>query len=536
MSARKGIDRTVLTVAVLGSLVLLNVLSLRFFTRLDLTHDRRFTLSDATATTLEGLRDPVTVRAYFTSDLPPPFSTNARYVRDLLEEYHSGSNGNVDFEFIDPVSGETAEDKEKKKDVKRDIFGRAIRETTSVEQEMQTLGIPPVQVQVNEDDKVEVKRAYMGMAVHYGNKTEIIPMVQHTDGLEYDLTTLIRKLTREKTPKVAIVAGHDGETPREGLGQTRGLVGQLYQVVDLDLSKEEIPEDVAAILVIGPRTPFSEDEQKKLDAFVAAGKSVAFLLDAVKVDFSKLTAEDTNHGLSGLIASYGVKVEPGLVIDAESAQINVAQQRGFMRIMQPVRYPLIPQPKSLSPSHPLTRGISQVAFPFMSPLVVQLPAGSDVKADVLVKSSDKSWVQKPPFDLNPMQQWSAPSSEAGPRDLVVALSGHLPRHFPDAAKPEASEAAEGRVVVIGGSSFVDDQFLAPGNQALVLNLLDWLLQDDALLAVRTRGLDAAPLVELSDEQRGLVRYANVIGIPLALILFGILRWRLRERRRAFAHV
>jgi ABC-type uncharacterized transport system involved in gliding motility auxiliary subunit len=213
-----------------------------------------------------------------------------------------------------------------------------------------------------------------------------------------------------------------------------------------------------------------------------------------------------------------------------------------MRIMQPVRYPLIPQPKSLSSDHPLTRGISQVAFPFMSPLEVTVPQGSEVKADVLVKSSDKSWVQEPPYDLNPMQEWSAPASEAGPRNLVVALSGKLPAHFPDAKKGESGEeatadaATEGRIVVIGGSSFVDDQFLAPGNQALVLNLLDWLLLDDALLAVRTRGLDAAPLAELDDERRSLIRYVNVIGLPLALVLFGVARWRLRERRRALVHL
>lgn len=535
MAARKGIDRTVLSVAVIGSLVLLNVLSLRFFARLDLTRDQRFTLSEATQVTLEDLRDPVTVRAYFTSDLPPPFSTNTRYVRDLLEEYHSSSGGNVQFEFVDPVAEDTAEDKEKKKDVKRDIFGRTIRESTTVEQELQSLGIPPVQVQVNEDDKIEVKRAYMGIAVNYGDETEVVPMVQSTEGLEYDLTTLIRKLTREKTPKVAILGGHDGDQPRETLGQVRGLIGQLYEVVDLDLSTEgEIPEDVQAILVIGPTTPLSDDEKKKLDAFITSGKSVAFLLDAMKADFQTLTAKDADHGLSDLIASYGVKVTPGLIIDAESATINVGQQRGFMRIMQPVKYPLIPQPKSLSGDHPLTRGLSQVAFPFMSALEVAAPEG--VAAEVLVKSSDKSWVQQPPYDLNPMQQWSAPASEAGPRAMVVALSGKLPSHYPAAAPEDQTAAGEGRVVVIGGSSFVDDQFLAPGNQALVLNLLDWLLLDDALLAVRTRGLDAAPLAELDDDQRAVVRYANVIGLPLLLIAFGVLRWRLRERRRALVHV
>jgi ABC-type uncharacterized transport system involved in gliding motility auxiliary subunit len=124
--------------------------------------------------------------------------------------------------------------------------------------------------------------------------------------------------------------------------------------------------------------------------------------------------------------------------------------------------------------------------------------------------------------------------------MVVALSGKLPAHFPESGdgKDGEADAARGdaRVVVIGGSSFIDDQFLAPGNQALVLNLLDWLLLDDALLAVRTRGLDAAPLVELDDRQRALVRWANVIGLPLALVAFGIARWRLRERRRALVHV
>ncbi|MBM4269795.1 MAG: ABC transporter permease [Deltaproteobacteria bacterium] len=535
MSARKGIDRTILTIAVLGSLVLLNVVSLRYFARLDLTRDQRFSLSDATHVTLEELKDPVTVRAYFTADLPAPFSTNSRYVRDLLEEYHAGSDGQVQFEFIDPVSEETAADKEKKKEVKKDIFGRTIRESTSVEQEMEQLGIPPVQVQVNEDDKIEVKRAYMGIAVNYGDETEIIPMVQTTDGLEYDLTTLIRKLTREKAPKVAIVGGHDGETPREDLGQLRGLIGQLYEVVDVDLTTSEIPEDVTAVLVIGPRTPLSEDEQKKLDRFIASGKSAAFLLDVMKADFSKLTSEDVDHGLTDLIAGYGVKIEPGLVIDAESATISVAQQRGFMRIMQPVQYPFIPQPKSLSADHPLTRGISDVVFPFMSPLEVNVPAEGPVDADVIVKSSPKSWVQQKPYDLNPMQQWTASADEAGARNLVVALSGKLPPHFPDSVE-EGKQPAEGRIAVVGGSSFVGDQFLSAGNRALVLNLLDWLLLDDALLAVRTRGLDAAPLVELDERQKTTIRWVNVLGVPLLLVAFGVVRWRMRERRRALVHV
>jgi len=537
MRGRKSIEGTILTTAVLGSLVLANVLGLRFFARLDLTRDRQFTLSEATKTTLAALRDPVTIRAYFSTDLPPPFSANARYVRDLLEEYYANGNGNVQYEFIDPVSTETAEDREKKKDVQRDVFGRLIREQTSVEQELQSLGIPSVQVQVNEGDKLEVKRAYLGLAIRHGDRTEVIPVVQETEGLEYDLTTLVRKLTRESPPRVAILTGHDGPEPRENLRRARGLMSQLYNVMDLDLSaRAEIPDDVDAILVIGPKTPLGREEQEALDRFIGAGKAVAFLLDVVKPDLETLEAGSADHGLGDLLATYGVRVDPGLVLDAECATISVAQQRGFMRIMQPVRYPFIPEPKSLDATHPLTRGLADVTFPFMAPLDVTVAGGNGVDAEVLVKSSAKSWVQAPPFDLSPFRQWTVDGSQVHPRNLVVALSGVLPSHF--GAAPTATEQSrpQGRVLVTGGASFLADQFLSKGNQTLLLNLMDWLVLDDALLAIRSRGLAAAPLRDVDEGSRRLIKLGNVVGLPLALVAFGLVRWRMRERRRARVHL
>jgi gliding-associated putative ABC transporter substrate-binding component GldG len=525
MNVKKIAERGVLTVAVLGSLVLINILSRYSFARLDLTRDRQFTLSDATVTTLEELKDPVTIRAYFSKDLPPPLSSHARYVRDLLEEYYAYADGNLRYEFIDPLSEETEADKEKKKDVKQDIFGRAVREQTSVERDLAGLGITPVQVRVNEDDKLEVKRAYLGIAINY----------QETGGLEYDLTTLIRKLTRERTPKIALLQGHEGPDLQKDLGQAYGLMSQLYDVTPLDLtSAEKIPDDVDAILVIGPKTPFSEEEQKEIDRFIVNGGAAAFLLDTIKPNLQTLETEEANSGLSDLLASYGVAPEPGLVLDAQCATINISQQKGFMRITQPVNYPYIPQPRSLDPYHPLTRGLSQAVFPFMSPLKVNVPESSNVEAEVLVRSSERSWVESPPYDLNPLQRWTEDQvGEQAVHDLVVTLTGPIPSHFGASAPPATNgESARGRVLVAGGATFIQDQFLSMGNQALLLNLIDWLLLDDALLAVRSRGLQAAPLQELSDGQRNAVKYLNMLGLPLLFVAFGLVRWRMRERRRA----
>jgi gliding-associated putative ABC transporter substrate-binding component GldG len=528
MAKKNTVDRTVLTVAVIGSLVFLNILGLRFYSRLDLTRDKQFTLSSATVETLKELDDPLTVRAYFTADLPAPFSTNARYVRDLLEEYYTRADGNLIYEFIDPAAEETQEDKEKRKEVRQDIFGRAVREQTSVEAELGSIGIVPVQVRVNEGDNLEVKRAYMGISLSYGGEREVIPVVQETAGLEYDLTTLIRKLAREKRPRVAILQGHDAPDLQRELGRSVGLLSQLYDIAPLDLTQTpEVPEGTDAVLVIAPRTPLSKEELEAIDEFVVEGGSLAAFLDTIKPDLQTMESEDVDNGMTDLLASYGLRIEPGLVLDAQSATIAVTRQQGFMRIQQPVQYPFLPQPEALEADNPLTRGIGSVVFPFVSPIRVDPPAG--VEGQALVRSSARSWVHLPPYDLSPFRRWTTDDvGEQGARTLIAMVSGKLPSFYGEVAPEDAGQA---RVVVAGGASFIGDQFFAEGNEALLLNIMDWLVRDDALLAVRTRGLKAAPLREVDESTRSLVKYGNIAGVPLLLVLYGLLRWRRRESRR-----
>ena len=523
----KTLDVAASTLAVLGILVALNLLGLDFFGRLDLTRDGQFTLSDATMTTLASLEDPVTIEAYFTSELPPPYSSHARYVRDLLEEYYNHADGNVIYQFIDPVAAETEEDKEKKKNVQQDIFGRTVREATAVEEKLTELGIPSVQLRVNEDDKLEVKRIYMGLAVHYGDETEVIPVVQDTGSLEYDLTTLMRKLSRVKTPKLAFVTGYGGPEPEKDLGQLWNLLGQLYQATTVDFSAgQTLGDDIDAILVVGPEKPFSDSDKQALDRFVRSGRSAAFLLDAVSVDMQTLAITPKDHGLADLLGKWGLQPRDSLVLDEACATINVSQQRGFMRFAQPVSYPYMPLAEDLEQEHPLTRGLHAVAFPFASPLTVK-QANSDIKVQVLVRSSPKSWEQQGPHNMDPFQRWTTESvgtQQAYP--LMAAATGVLPGYSEDVLT-----AVQSRVVVAGSAQFLTDQFLHNTNQAMALNLVDWLILDEDLLTVRARGLGAAPLDELDDSKRAAIKYGNIVGLPLLFVLFGIVRWRRRESRR-----
>src|SRR6185437_10832180 len=173
----------------LVAFVLLNLISLKDFWRIDLTRDRKFTLSSASKNTVRELPDLVTVSAYFTEGLPPPYAQHARYVNDLLQEYLSVAKGKFAFEFLDPSSTETIEDKALKKEMRRDIFGRMIREQTSVEQELAHLGLQPVEIRMIEHDQQQTKRAYMGLVIRYQDKHEVIPVIQNLGDLEKDITS-----------------------------------------------------------------------------------------------------------------------------------------------------------------------------------------------------------------------------------------------------------------------------------------------------------------------------------------------------------
>jgi gliding-associated putative ABC transporter substrate-binding component GldG len=535
-------NSSLFVLAAVGSVVLLNLLAVRTFFRLDVTREGVYTLATASKDTMKGLEDPVTVTAYFTENLPAPYSSNARYVRDLLAEYRAASKGKVSFEFIDPSAQETDADKETKREVKRDIFGRQFRDQTSVERDLESLGIQPVELRVVEQDQMQTKRAYMGLVIKHQEKKEVIPVVQDVGSLEYDLTSLIRKMTRPKTPVLGVLQGHGEPALNEKFNRLQAMLSQLYEVRPVDLTgKDKVEEGVDALLVLGPQTAFKPNELRAVDQFLMQGKSAAFFLDSLHVDLKTFESAPSEHGLGPLLATYGLTVGDKLVADAQSAQLGMQERRGAMVVSMPVPYPFIPQLRRLEVDSPITRGLAGVTFPFVTDVTAHPVEGTT--ATVLAKSSPKSWLEPKPYNIDPRRDWRSETiTPAGPYNLMVQVSGKLKSHFASEANASspggpvlAESKGEARVIVVGGSSLLWDDFMGQPNQALLLNVADWLLLDPALLAMRTRGLAEAPLQpELSEATRNGVKFGNALGIPLLLALYGVVRWRRREASRTAA--
>lgn len=542
MNRSKMMQQTVFVVAVIGSLLLLNVLGVRLFGRIDVTRDGAYTLSKATKETVGSLDESVTVTAYFTENLPAPYSSNARYVRDLLEEFRSASKGKVSFEFIDPASQETDQDKETKKEMKQDIFGRRFREPTAIEKELATTGIQPVEIRVIEEDQQQTKRAYMGLVIRYGEKKEVIPVVQGVTGLEYDVTSLIRKMTRPKTPVIALLQGHDEPKPQEKLQHFSTLISQTYDVRPVELGpKDRFEAEVDAVFVMGPKKPLAPNELKAIDQFLMEGKPVAFMVDSVSVDLRTFESTPAQSGLGALLNSYGVTLGDKLIADVSSANVNVQERRGYMVVSSPSPYPFIPVVKRLEGESPVSKGLGEITFPFVTEVKATSSEGREVV--VLARSSDKSWLENSPANVDPRRDWRSETiTPTGPYPLMIQVAGKLTSHFaaeattssaPGASALLAQTQKDARFIVIGtGSLFTDDFLTSRPNAALLMNVADWLLLDPALLAMRSRGMAVAPLkADLSDGARSAVKFGNTLGLPLLLAAFGLIRWRMREARR-----
>jgi gliding-associated putative ABC transporter substrate-binding component GldG len=487
--------------------------------RLDLTGNRQYSLSDATKNVLKRLDDRVKVQAYFTKDLPAPYNQSAAYVRDLLEEYATFAGGNLDYEFIDP-----GVDEGKKREVARK-------------------GIPPVQIQEIKNDQIGIKQAFMGIAVTYGTKKEVIPLVRQTENLEFELTSMIKRLSSQQLKTVAFSAGHGEPAINEKMKQVKAALEKNYRIITHDFgSTKEIPPDVSTMIVVGPQEKWSEEDTFYLDQLLMRGGTIAFLLDGVKVDLRQLfSAEPIDHGLFDVLTSYGVKPEKNLIVDPQCQRITLEGRQGNIQIRNLVSYPYIPTLTDLNRTQMLTRELGSLSLPFMSSLSV-VSNRPGVIATVLARTSPRSWEERGVYPINPLEQKIRPPDAAsGPFDGVAIATGKFTSYFAGRSEEGApeylkdpskvlKESLDTRILVVGSGFLVLDGIANQDDLVFFLNSVDWLVQDPEMINIRNRGLSDRPIVDLSPAAKTALRYVNVIGVPLAFILFGIGRWQWRKAR------
>jgi ABC-type uncharacterized transport system involved in gliding motility auxiliary subunit len=503
--------------------VLLNTWSAGSFVRIDLTTDKIYSLDLASRALMYRLERPLVVKVYFTRGLQAPYNNHERIVVDKLEDLRAYSRGFLDLQVVDPTN---------------------LRE---LEEEALRFGIQPIQYRYRSASAAELKKVYMGVALVYGDRQEVLPAITQVETLEYDIARAVRALVaKEPPPTVGFSTGFGEPDLMTGGGPVevlRSRISENYRMVPVELGGAGlIPEEVDALLVVGPQRPLSERALYQIDQFLMRGGALSVFVTNTKPDLASLRPINVYHGLEAMLGHYGVQVNRDVVIDRTSNGVmNFPVRQGRYVQQVAVNYPLIPRAGSLSRTSLVVRDLDGMLFPFVSSLTLEDPLPSGISAEVLAASGAASGRLRGIRTIDPTAyKVVPPGEERGSFPLIVAMTGSWPSYFaqreappppagadPDDPGARLRESAPTRLVVSGSADFIAN------NIAFVLNLVDWMVQDESLIAIRSKAIQVPGLRPLEAGEERLFKLANLAGGSLLLLLVGFVRWMLRRKSGGF---
>jgi ABC-2 type transport system permease protein len=554
---RKNTNQNLQLLLIAGVLVVINLFASSFFLRVDLTKEKRYSLSDVSIETMDTLQYPIYATVYLEGDFPP----NIREFQDALEttltELAQYSHGYFDFEFIDPSNNT---------ELLRDFASKGFQPV-------------PVTVRVN---ATETRQQFMWpIAVFRSREKEqyvdllrgatlpngAVDFVKAESDLEYKLVSVVRNVTRERRGIVGLLRGH-GEWTDQQINEFGSELYNSYNLVDYDQKKRypgvAISPDIDVMLVLQPTQPFSERDKYELDQYLMRGGKLVFALNQTQVDLDLFNKRSTltelrSLNLDDLFLKYGLKVNYDMVLDFNSETTELFMEGGNGGSFVSKKWPFYPLVRTF-PSHPVTRNVEGVLLRYASSIDTLPRQG--IKHTVFLTSSPRSRTMdgRQFIDVNQVTEQPIPPSlfNKGPQVVGVITEGVFQSLFvgreapvdslapePPTARfgPQNNPSAPGVVAVVGDGEIIRPRFFRGDyttipfdNKTLMMNLVDYLGGDEALTRIRSKEV---VIRQLSREKvlknASVIRWANVV-IPVALVaLFGVARAFWRKRRHAAAN-
>lgn len=545
------------TLLVIAGLVAINILSAFVFFRLDLTQEKRYTLSKATQTLLADLPDDVHIDVYLTGDLPPAFKRLETAVRETLDEFQAVAGNKITYRTINPDALTSVDEKNK------------------LIEKLQRLGLLPTNLVATEGGKRTEKLVFPGVVVSYkgketgvlllkGNKTasKEEQLNQSYEGVEFQLASAIRKLsqTEGNRRRVGLLYGHT-QVPPSRFADLLASVQENYDLFFIDMTKPGPIEGLDVVLVPKPDRTFSEEEIFKLDQYVVKGGRALFFVDGQRVDSVSnegTYAQPLNLGLDDLFFRWGVRLNRDVVKDYYCALIplNVGNMGDKPNIqLLPWRfYPLLNN--FGNSGNPIVRNLDAVLGRFVSTLDTVRSAGIQ-KTPLLLTSPYTKILQAPALiSYNEARQQPDPKTyNDGVRIVGCLLEGKFRSLFANRILPGDPRAngfqAEGvasRVLVCSDGDLivndVDFKRNVPyplgfdrytrntyANKDFALNAIDYLVDPEGVIAARTRSVTLRPLDKIRvDANRTGWQALNQVG-PLILVGLVGATWQVLRRRK-----
>jgi gliding-associated putative ABC transporter substrate-binding component GldG len=547
--------------AVIGVVILVNILSSFFFYRIDLTKDKRHSLSKSTIEMLKNLEDRVYFRVYLKGkDQPADYQLFAKQVEQMLQTFRSYSK-NVYYEFIDPIEGKTNEEI-------NGILGEFVKK-----------GLEPIPISREDAGGYSTHVVIPGAIVSYRNREYPAKVVvadpsgadwlkYSNEELEYNLVAPVRRLLKTEKPKVAYLDGH-GELDFWNTCWTAMQLQRFYNVTRITLDGKinalrniSIDDTVSGNLVLGdnkydvlivaqPTQPFKEYDKYVIDQFIMRGGKVLWLIDNTTASLDSLRAAPEFFAtpralyINDLFFTYGVRFNTDLIQDLSC--LPVPQQVSIIGDQPQYKFMVFPYCLDIVNfgNHPIVRNLKDIKSDFAGSIDL-VGNNADLTKTVLMTTSERTKVVPTPSIVTlrvgmvkpNLQEYSyrnVPVAVLVEGNFQSAFKGILPVEFDTIKELDYRDHSEyTRQIFVSDGDIIRNPFDSKRNQPypagydiytrqtfdnteFIVNCVNYLCADDDLLQLRAKNFKIGSLNSEKVRNHKALLAALNIGIPLLLI-------------------
>ncbi len=559
---RKGVKRQNIYQFFMGLaiVVCLNIIVSYLFTRIDLTSEKKYTLSATTKKILTKLDDVVYFKIYLDGDFPAGFKRLRNETVDMLNQFNAYSD-NIQYKLINPSAGT---DKTQIQNLYKELYAKGLEptnlKTKNTEGSSQQIIFPGAIVTYKDRElPLQLLKSQIGIAAESVLNSSI-------QSLEYNIASVIKKLTVTTKPKIAFIKGH-GELDKYETGDISNTLSEYYNVQRVWINhKLKALNGYKAIIIAKPDSIFDEKDKFIIDQYIMKGGKVLWLVDPVFASMDSLSKSDITMGIAQRLGiedqlfKYGVRVNYNLIEDLNAMPIPV--KTGNLGNQPQINYlPWYFFPVVMpSIKNPIVNNLNAIKFEFASSL--DTVGSKSIKKTILLASSSYSRVMPTPVSISLDIMRNEPDERLFNKSnipLAVLLEGKftsLYRHrISDTIANDKeiafkdSSVATRMIVVSDGDVIKNDvhisggnKFPLPlgydrytketfGNKDFIQNCIDYLCDDSGLMEVRSRELKLRLLdKKIITKHRIMIQLAN-IGLPVILILcFAIIHGMIRKRK------
>lgn len=537
--------------AIVWLIVLVNSWANSFLWRIDLTEEKRYTMSEATKKMLSELREDVFVEVFLEGDLNAEFKRLQKAIRETLVLFRLQSSGKVNFQFTNPHEASTP--------AARNRFY----------QQLTAKGLPYTTLYEMVDGEQKQKIIFPGAIVStQGKETPVLllkgnkasspqeQLNQSIEGVEYELAVAIQKLTSPQKRQIAFTEGHEELNPKE-LADLLSALKEFYQVSFINVQNEQLNK-YSAVIVARPEKPFSEVEKFELDQYVMQGGKLLFLLDKVQMNLDSIPlggayAIEYDLNLEDLLFRYGVRLNLELIQDQQAGLIEVyvgefGNRPNIKRL--PWFYHIYLNTYS---KHPTVKNLDAIYGKFVGTIDTVKALG--IRKIPLVFSSKYSKTKAIPNMISLDEIKEAKQAQLFNRPhLPVAylLEGEFTSLFANRFPPKGASTTTiirkgkpAKIFVMSDGDIIRNEFNKKtgnpepidydkyrqqtlSNKEFFLNILSYMTDEHGLIASRKKEIIMRPLDSFRLKNEKLFwQVFNIVLPVLLIIIFGMIRffWR-----------